>query len=106
MGGPTRAGGMYEVLKGGRSELLHERGRTFLMAAQDGHVTPLSAMPGASPNAGPGLDLDRLAAAVAAATPSTMLLNVEGCQMTAHVEGVIDRRDRSLVAAIGQGVRG
>lgn len=41
-GGPTRAGSTYEVLEGGRSELLTEGGRTYLMSARDGFVTPLS----------------------------------------------------------------
>lgn len=40
-GGPVRAGGVYEVLEGGRSELLTENGRTFLMSAQSGKVTAL-----------------------------------------------------------------
>lgn len=44
-GGSTRAGHAYEVLEEGRSELLTEGGRTFLMAARDGYVTPLSAIP-------------------------------------------------------------
>lgn len=39
-GGPTYAGSTYEVLEGGRSELLTENGRTYLMSANDGYVTP------------------------------------------------------------------
>lgn len=41
-GGPTRAGGLYEVTEGGKSELLHENGRTYLMAGDDGQVTPIA----------------------------------------------------------------
>lgn len=33
---------MYEVLEGGRSELLTEGGKTFLMAGRDGQVTPIA----------------------------------------------------------------
>jgi len=38
-GGPTRAGGLYEVTEQG-SELLTENGHTYLMAGAAGHVTP------------------------------------------------------------------
>jgi TP901 family phage tail tape measure protein len=52
LGGPVQAGNVYEVLEGGRSELLTEGNRTFLMAAQDGHVTPLSSSGGGGAGAG------------------------------------------------------
>lgn len=41
-GGPVAAGGLYEVTEGGKSELLHEGGRTYLMAGQNGYVEPMS----------------------------------------------------------------
>jgi hypothetical protein len=45
-GGPVAAGGLYEVNENG-SELLHEGGKTFLMAGRNGSVEPLSGTAGA-----------------------------------------------------------
>jgi uncharacterized phage infection (PIP) family protein YhgE len=44
-GGPVAAGGLYEVNENG-SELLHEGGRTFLMAGANGVVEPLGGVSG------------------------------------------------------------
>lgn len=40
-GGPVSEGGLYEVTEGGKSELLHEGGKTYLMAGRDGRVEPM-----------------------------------------------------------------
>lgn len=42
-GGPVSAGQTYQVLEGGKSELLTEGGKTYLMAAADGQVSPIGA---------------------------------------------------------------
>jgi hypothetical protein len=39
-GGPTKAGSLYEVAEGGRPELYHTDGRTYLLSGSDGQVTP------------------------------------------------------------------
>ena len=51
-GGPTLAGKFYEVTEGGRSELLQEGGKTYLMAGTNGFVSPLSS--GVAPTSGSG----------------------------------------------------
>lgn len=58
-GGPTHAGSTYEVLEGGKSEILHENGRSYLMAANNGYVTPLG-----QGGDGGGIDYRKLAAAL------------------------------------------
>lgn len=52
-GGPTYAGSLHPVTEGG-SELLHEGGRTYLMAGQDGYVEPLPQAGGAMRGGGGG----------------------------------------------------
>lgn len=41
IGGPTQPGVMYPILERGESELLTEGGRSYLLSAQNGQVTPL-----------------------------------------------------------------
>jgi hypothetical protein len=40
-GGPTYPGSVHEVVEQGRSELLHENGKTFLLSGANGRVEPL-----------------------------------------------------------------
>ena len=56
-GGPTYAGQFHEVLEGGRSELLTENGKTYLMAGADGQVTPLPSA-SATPAIGGGVTIN------------------------------------------------
>jgi hypothetical protein len=54
-GGSTRRGGLYEVAEGGKSELLHEGGKTYLMSGADGNVEPISGSVGGGSTGGGGV---------------------------------------------------
>ena len=54
-GGPVRSGGLYEVNeRGAPGELLTTGGRTYLMAASDGMVTPINQTPVGAASSGGG----------------------------------------------------
>lgn len=93
-GGPTERGGLYEVTEGGRSELLHEGGKTYLMAGRSGRVEPIKNgdAAGSSP-AGP-LDL------------SDDTIRKLAAVMMAAAGGAIARNDAALVGQLRQGRRG
>jgi TP901 family phage tail tape measure protein len=52
LGGPVRANSMYEVVEGGRPELLQQGNRTYLMPGQDGTVVPMGQMTSAGNGGG------------------------------------------------------
>ena len=56
-GGPTQSGGLYEVNEQG-SELLHEGGRTYLMAGANGQVEPLSSTGGSAGKGSGGVTIN------------------------------------------------
>jgi TP901 family phage tail tape measure protein len=43
-GGPVKGNTLYEVIEGGKPELLEQNGKTYLMPGSDGHVIPATAL--------------------------------------------------------------
>lgn len=52
VGGPTRAGVLYEVAENGRPEIYRSAGRTFLLGGEDGYVEPAGRAAASSVGAG------------------------------------------------------
>ena len=88
-GGPTSAGSMYEVAEGGKSELLHEGDKTFLLAGKNGKVEPMSS----SGSGGSPLDL------------SDATIRKLAQVMTAAAGGAVARNEAGLLAELRGGVR-
>jgi hypothetical protein len=93
LGGPTAAGEMYEVLEGGRSELLEENGRTYLMAGKDGQVTPIA---GGTPTAN---------GTPAGGSNVNVVVMIDGQEFKGMIRTEIAEHDRRAAAQLRAGRR-
>ena len=104
-GGPTVGGTMYEVAEGGRPELYSSGGRTYLLAGQDGHVTPAtrggSALAAGTGSSGGGVQINIVNNQAGQSSASASSRKGSGGQTIIDV--VIDAAKKSIASDISKG---